>query len=77
MHIGVPTQYMTGGKETSGNDQMTTAKSDANYCFLAASSVYLGGLKLGDEVLDMSGLGAIFIGHGADGYFIFDDSHEC
>ena len=38
--------------------------------------ILLGGFKLGDEVLDLSGLGAIFIGHGADGDFILDDSHE-
>ena len=31
---------------------------------------------MGDEVLDQSGLGAIFVGHGADGDFILDDSHE-
>ena len=36
----------------------------------------LGGFKLGDEVLDLSGLGSIFIGHGAHGDFILDDSHE-
>ena len=37
--------------------------------------ILLGGFKLGDEVLDQSGLGAIFIGNGADGDFILDDSH--
>ena len=38
--------------------------------------ILLGGIKLGDEVLDLLGLGAIFIGHGADGEFILDDRHE-
>ena len=37
--------------------------------------ILLGGFKIGDEVLDQSGLGAIFIGNGADGDFILDDSH--
>ena len=32
--------------------------------------------KMGDEVLDQSGLGATFVGHGADGDFILDGSHE-
>ena len=39
--------------------------------------ILLGVLKMDDEVLDQSGLGAIFIGHGADGDFILDYSHEC
>ena len=37
--------------------------------------ILLGRFKLGDEVLDQSGMGAIFLGHGADGDFILDDSH--
>ena len=40
-------------------------------------TILLGGFKMGDEVLDQSGLGAIFVGHDADGDFILDDSHEC
>ena len=39
--------------------------------------ILLGKFKLGDEVLDLSVLGAIFIGHCTDGDFILDDSHEC
>ena len=39
-------------------------------------TIFLGRLKMGDEVLGLSGLGAIFIGHGADGDFYSDDSHE-
>ena len=35
----------------------------------------LGELKLGDEVLDMSGLVEIFISHGADGDLILDYIH--
>ena len=35
----------------------------------------LCGFKLGDEVPDLSGMGAIFIGHGTDGDFILDYSH--
>ena len=38
--------------------------------------ILLGGFKLGDEVLDQSGLGAIFLGHGADGDLILDNIHE-
>ena len=36
--------------------------------------IWLGGFKLGDEVLDLSVLGTIFIGHGADGEFVLDYS---
>ena len=32
--------------------------------------ILLGRFKLGNEVLDLSRLGAIFIGHGMDGDFI-------
>ena len=39
--------------------------------------ILLGVLKMDDEVLDQSGLGAIFIGHSADGDFILDYSYEC
>ena len=38
--------------------------------------IFLGRFKLGDKVLDLSGLGAIFFGQGADAYFILDDGHE-
>ena len=38
--------------------------------------ILLGGFKLGDEVLDMPGLGSIYIEYGVDGDFILDDSHE-
>ena len=38
--------------------------------------ILLGGFKLGDEVLDKSGLGDIFLGHGAYGYFILYGRHE-
>ena len=30
---------------------------------------------MGDEVLDQSGLGATFFGHGADREFFLDESH--
>ena len=40
-------------------------------------TILLDGFKMGDEVLDQPGLGAIFFGHGSDGEFILDDSHEC
>ena len=39
--------------------------------------ILLGGFKMGDKVLDQSGLGAIFFGHGVDGDFILDHIHEC
>ena len=39
--------------------------------------VLLGGFKLGDEVLDVSDVDAKFAGFRSDGYFIFDDRHEC
>ena len=38
--------------------------------------ILLDGFKMGDEVLDQSGLQAIFVGNGVDGYFILDDRHE-
>ena len=39
--------------------------------------ILLGGIKMSDEVLDQSGLGAIFFSHSADGYFILDEIYEC
>ena len=36
--------------------------------------ILLGGLKVGDEVLDKLGLG--YVGHGGDVDFILDDIHE-
>ena len=38
--------------------------------------IFLVRFKVDDEFLDLLGLGAIFIGHGADGEFILDDRHE-
>ena len=46
------------------------------FLLVIGDPILLGGFKLGDEVLDLSGLGSIFIGHGAHGDFILDDSHE-
>ena len=40
MQIGFPTHCMTGGKVHSGDDHITTTKSDADFCFLPSSSVY-------------------------------------
>ena len=37
--------------------------------------ILLGGLKMGDEVLYQSGMGAIFFGYGEDGDFILDEIH--
>ena len=37
--------------------------------------IFLGGFKMGDEFLDQSGLGAIFVGHGMDEDFILDESY--
>ena len=45
-------------------------------CFFIEDHILLGGYKLGDKALDLLGLGAIFIGNGADGDFILDDRHE-
>ena len=39
--------------------------------------IFLGGFKMGDEVLYQSGLGDVFSGHGAGGDLVLDDSHEC
>ena len=39
--------------------------------------ILLGGFKRGHEVLDMSVMGAIFWGDGADADFILDSGHEC
>ena len=38
--------------------------------------ILLGGLKMGDEVLEQSVLGDIFIGHGGNVKFISYVSHE-
>ena len=48
------------------------------FCLLLfiGDTILLFRFKLGDEVLDLSGLGAVFIGHSADGGFIFYYSHE-
>ena len=39
--------------------------------------ILLIGFKIGDGVLDKSGLGSIFIGHGAHVDFILYNIHEC
>ena len=39
--------------------------------------ILLGRFKMGDGVLYQLGLGSISVGHGVDGDFILDDSHEC
>ena len=44
---------------------------------LIVDSILLGRFKLGDEVLDVSGLGSIFSGHGADGDFILYVICDC
>ena len=38
--------------------------------------ILLGGFKMGDEVIDQSGLGAIFVVHGVDGDSVLNESHE-
>ena len=38
--------------------------------------ILLCGFKMGDEVLDLLGLGAIFIGNGVDGEFILGYNNE-
>ena len=43
---------------------------------LIGDPIWLGWFKLGDEVLDLLVLGAIFIGDYADRYFILDENHE-
>ena len=47
------------------------------FLLVVGDTILLGGFKMGDKVLDQSGLGAIFLGHGVDGDFILYDSHEC
>ena len=81
MNIGVPTQCMTGGQENSGDEYINTVKYYAEFCFLPdflfiGDHILLSGLKLGDDVLDMLVLEAIFISHGVDGELILDDSHN-
>ena len=81
MNIGVPTEFINGIQENSRCLQILAAKYDYDCCFIPDSYAcwiyYLfGQIKMGDEVLGLSGLGAIFIGHGADGDFYSDDSHE-
>ena len=83
MNIGFPTRCMTGGQENSGDEQIPTVKPDSDCFFFCQILLFigypilLGILKMGGEVLDMLVMGAIFIGHGADGDLILDDSHEC
>ena len=40
MQIVFPTKCMNGGQSNSGYDPMSTAKYDADFCFLPDSSVY-------------------------------------
>ena len=40
MHIGFPTQCMTDAQVDSGDEQMPNVKSDSDFFFLPASSVY-------------------------------------
>ena len=81
MQIGVPTQCMTYVQFESGDEHITTKNLMIiavlyQLLLVIGCPILLGGFKLGDEVLDQWGLGAIFIGHGMDGYFILYDSHN-
>ena len=38
--------------------------------------ILLGGFKLGDDTLALSGVGAKYFGRGEDADFILDDGHE-
>ena len=40
MQIGVPTKCITGVQVDSGDDQITTTKSDSDFCFLSDSSFH-------------------------------------
>ena len=39
--------------------------------------ILFGGFKMDDEVLDQSGIGAIFVGNGEDVHFILYGIHQC
>ena len=39
--------------------------------------ILFGGFKMDDEVLDQSGIGAIFVGNGEDVDFILYGIHQC
>ena len=50
----------------------------ANFCLIllfVGDPILLCRFKMGDEVFDLLGMGAIFIGHVVDGHFILDHSH--
>ena len=62
---------MTDFQFESRDNHMTTTEYDADFCFppdflVIGDPILLEGFKMGDEVLDQAGLGAIFIGHSAD-----------
>ena len=67
MQILFPTQCITGGQVYSGYEHIPTAKSVPIAIFyqlfiFIEYPILLGGFKLGDEILDLSGLGATFLG---------------
>ena len=60
---------------------MPTTESDAEPVFyqillVIGYLILLGEFKMGDDILDQSRLGAIFVGNGMDGDFILDYIHE-
>ena len=48
-----------------------------NIIMFLEGNILLGGLKLGDEVLDLSVVDVKYSTCRADGYFILDGGHEC
>ena len=73
---------MTGGQVYSRSDHNPTKNLMMVYVFynilmFLEGNILLGGLKLGDEVLDLSVVDVKYSACRADGYFILDGGHEC
>ena len=82
MQIVVPTRYMTGCQEKVEMSRCPPINMMLIYILyqiilFIVYPILLGGFKLGDKLLDLSGLVAIFIGNGADGDLISYDRNEC
>ena len=46
------------------------------FLLVVGDPILLGGFKMGDKAFDQSGLGAIFLGNGADGDFVLYNRHK-
>ena len=80
MQILVPTECMNSGQADSRDakscppQNMMVIAVFYHIPLFKGYTILLGGFKLRNEVLDLSVLEAIFIGHSMDGDLIFDNS---